>query len=285
MNLMYVKNIDFYSPQASKLFADSLKETGFAVLKNHPLSTRLIEYIEHEWRAFFHSSNVDKYLYREQEHDGFFPQNISEIAKNHANKDLKCYYHLYFPWGRYPEEVSGAARDYFHQVLNLGAQILKWIDDHKKPAVSKRLDEALPEIISKERTLLRILNYPPLTSNQPEGAIRAATHEDINLITILPISQEPGLQVYDRQKDQWFEVHGKKHDLVINIGDMLQEMTDFEYISTSHRVVNPSKAHAHKDRIAMPTFIHPRSDVFLSPRYPRADDYLQERLQMLGLKS
>ena len=131
-------------------------------------------------------------------------------------------------------------------------------------------------------TLLRVLHYPPLTGDEEPGAIRAAAHEDINLLTILPAANEPGLQV--KGKDgEWMDVPADFGNLIINIGDMLQEASNGYFPSTSHRVINPTGKGSDKSRISLPLFLHPRSEVKLSERHTQ-ESYLLERLRELGVK-
>ena len=107
------------------------------------------------------------------------------------------------------------------------------------------------------------------------------SYEDINLITILPASNEPGLQV--QAKDgSWLDVPCDFGNLIVNIGDMLQEASGHYFPSTTHRVVNPDGADMTKSRISLPLFLHPRPDVVLSERHT-AGSYLQERLRELGV--
>jgi isopenicillin N synthase-like dioxygenase len=131
-------------------------------------------------------------------------------------------------------------------------------------------------------TLLRILHYPPLTGDEEAGAIRAAAHEDINLLTILPAANEPGLQV-QCQDGSWINVPSDFGNLIINIGDMLQEASGGYFPSTTHRVINPTGKASTKSRISLPLFLHPCSDVKLSEEHTQAS-YLLERLRELGVK-
>jgi isopenicillin N synthase-like dioxygenase len=134
-------------------------------------------------------------------------------------------------------------------------------------------------IEGSRKHVLRILHYPPLTGEEEPEAIRAAGHEDINLITILPASNEPGLQVLAKD-GSWLEVPCDFGNLIVNIGDMLQEASGGYFPSTTHRVVNPEGADKTIGRISLPLFCHPNPDVILSDRYT-ADSYLQERLREL----
>lgn len=110
--------------------------------------------------------------------------------------------------------------------------------------------------------------------------MRAAAHEDINLITLLPVSSEPGLQVMTRS-GEWRDVPGAPGDVVVNSGDMLQEASGGRLPSTSHRVINPPRVQDNLSRISMPYFIAPRLDLRLSERYT-AGSYLRERLDLLA---
>ena len=137
-------------------------------------------------------------------------------------------------------------------------------------------------IADSQQTLLRVLRYPPLTGQEPAGSLRAAAHGDINLLTILPAANEPGLQVQDKQ-GSWVDVPCDFGMLIINIGDMLQEASRGYYPSTQHRVVNPQGEGAGKSRVSLPLFLHPRPEVVLSARHT-AGSYLDERLRELGVK-
>ncbi|WP_116964391.1 2OG-Fe(II) oxygenase family protein [Fastidiosibacter lacustris] len=281
---MKILNVDFYAANATKLFTDSLKQTGFAVLEKHPIDWQLVEEVYTEWRQFINSDAAKNYYYNKDTQDGYFPLDVSEIAKGEITRDIKHYFHLYFPHGRYPKEVSNQARELFNQLFTLGKTLLQWIDSHMDHAVSNKLAMPLVDALSLERTLFRILHYPAIQGDEEPGAIRAAAHEDINLITLLPVASSPGLEVYSHKEDKWYEVLCKPQSIIINIGDMLQEMTDFEYIATKHRVIKPEGEALGIDRMSIPCFMHAKPEVYLSKRYPTADSFLQERLIELGVK-
>ena len=140
----------------------------------------------------------------------------------------------------------------------------------------------LPEMVHGcEKTMYRILYYPPFNGTEEPGAVRAAAHGDINTLTMLPSSNEPGLQV--QLKDgSWFDVPCDNDYIIVNIGDMLEEASGHYYPSTQHRVINPTgEASAHA-RIATPLFLHAHGDVKLSDQYT-ADSYRAERYAELGL--
>ena len=122
-----------------------------------------------------------------------------------------------------------------------------------------------------------------MTGQEEPGAIRAAAHGDINLLTILPAANEPGLQVI-ASDGSWYDVPCDFGNIIINIGDMLQEASGGYYPSTIHRVINPTGERSIKSRISLPLFLHPNPEVVLSERYT-AESYLDERLRELGVKN
>ena len=281
---MNILSVDYYAENAAEDFTKSLKETGFAVLKTHSIDWNIISDVYKEWETFFKSGSADKYLFDKEDQDGYFPMDVSEVAKGEKVKDIKHFYHLYFPHGRYPSEVSDKARKMFEQMIELGKVLLQWIDDHMDPELAAKLPMRLRETISEPNTLLRVLHYPVLGGNEEVGAVRAAAHEDINLITLLPIASSPGLQVQSPNNGSWYDVPCDSESIIVNIGDMLQEMTNGEYIATKHRVIKPAGEIENVDRISTPCFIHPKAEVYLSDKYPRSEMFLLERLKELGLK-
>lgn len=278
---MHLPVVDFQSPTAAADFCQSLHETGFGVLRNHPLDRLLVERVYAEWLDFFKSKSKAKHAYAQDpvKLDGYFSPAVSETAKNHTQRDLKEFFHIY-PWGRYPVEVSDAARRYYQAGSALAATLLGWVEAHSPAEVKARYAMPLPDMLNgSDHTLLRVLHYPPLTGAEPPGAMRAAAHGDINLLTLLPAATEPGLQVLG--KDQaWHDVPCDFGLLIVNIGDMLQEASGHYYPSTVHRVLNPVGAAAHKSRISLPLFLHPRREVVLSERYT-VGSYFEERMREL----
>lgn len=275
--------LDYTAPDTPQRFVASLRDTGFAVLTHHPIAQALVEQIYAEWSAFFDSPARHGYAFEAATQDGYVSPALSETAKGRTQKDLKEFFHLY-PQGRYPAEVSDAARRYRAQAEALAAELLAWVDAALPDDVRARLSMPLPQMIeASQQNLLRVLRYPPLTGDEPEGAVRAAAHEDINLLTVLPAASEPGLQVLGLD-GAWREVPCDFGMLVINTGDMLQEATGGWLPSTTHRVVNPSGPARLKPRVSLPLFLHPRPEVRLSDRHT-AGSYLAERLRELGLKA
>lgn len=276
---MQLPVVDYRSATAAQDFCQSLHNTGFGVLANHPLDQNLVEGIYTEWLGFLGSEAKHKYAQDPVKFDGYFSPAVSETAKGYDKRDLKEFYHIY-PWGRYPAEVSDAAQRYYKAGSALAAELLKWVEDNSPPEVRARYTEPLPKMIEGcDQTLLRVLHYPPLRGDEEPGSVRAAAHGDINLLTILPAATEPGLQVLGKD-GAWFDVPCDFGLLIVNIGDMLQEASGHYYPSTTHRVLNPTGEGRFKSRVSLPLFLHPRREVVLSDRYT-VQKYFDERMQEL----
>ena len=273
--------VDYTADNAEELFVESLHNTGFGVLKNHPIDQELVSSIYENWREFFFTEAKGDYLYNKGTQDGFFPSEISETAKGFTAKDIKEYFHFY-PWGQCPPELKEQLAQYYSEARSLAAKLLSWVEKHSPQDVSAKYSQPLSSMVDQsEQTLLRVLHYPPLTGDEEPDAIRAAAHEDINLLTVLPAANEPGLQVKGKN-GSWIDVPSDFGNLIINIGDMLQEASGGYFPSTTHRVVNPEGADQSRSRISLPLFLHPEPEVVLSERYT-AGSYLNERLKELGV--
>jgi len=277
---MNVLKVDFEKADAIHSFASSLHRTGFAVLENHPIDKELIDTLYNEWLDFFHSTEKNKFLFNVETQDGFFPSHISETAKGAGVKDLKEFFQ-YYPWGQCPQSLSDTTQKLYVQLTALAGTLLGWLQEELPEAIASKLSMPLSDMIqNSDQTMLRVLHYPPLSGEEPSGAVRAAAHEDINLITLLVGATSSGLQVKDNF-DRWHEVPCSKESIVVNNGDMLALATEHYYRSTTHRVMNPDERHV--ARLSMPLFLHPRPQVQLSPE-KTAKQYLHERLVELGLK-
>jgi isopenicillin N synthase-like dioxygenase len=279
---MKIQIVDYQNKDAGKLFVQSLRETGFGVLINHPVQQELVESIYKNWFDFFNTEEKRSYSFDPKKQDGYFSPEISETAKGQTKKDIKEYFHVY-PWGRIPEQLKDEILTYYKNASDLASELLDWVEKYSPESVSTKYSEKLSNMIKDTpNTLLRILHYPPLNGDEEPGAVRAAAHEDINLLTILPAANEPGLQV-QQQDGSWVDVPSDFGSLIINIGDMLQEASGGYFPSTSHRVINPSGEASKKSRISLPLFLHPRGEVVLSERHT-SESYLLERLKELGVK-
>lgn len=277
---MQVKTVNYRSADAAATLTNSLLHTGFAVLENHPISADRLEQIYAAWSQFFASESKHDYLRDPETQDGFFPFR-SEHAKGADTKDLKEFYHVY-PWGKVPDELAAETRAIYSDLMSLGVELLSWIDSEMDEACRNSLTEPLAQMMERsEQSLLRILHYPPVDGGEDSGAIRAAAHEDINLITLLVAGSKPGLQAMDNS-GKWQDISCDAGMITINNGDMLSLATGGVFPSTTHRVVNPD-AGLNQSRYSMPMFLHPRPEVELQAGFS-ADDFLQQRLTEIGLK-
>lgn len=279
---MKVKTISYLSPHAGKEFAESLRETGFAVVSDHPVASDLIHRSFAEWERFFASDAKHRYTFEPSKQAGYFPFR-TENAKDHAKKDLKEFYHHY-PWAKWPEGTEAHSPELHRALVTMAATLLRWVEENTPAPIRAVFSMPLSQMIEgSQEILLRPIHYPPLTGAEEEGAVRAAAHEDINLITLLPAATAPGLQVKD-VSGQWHDVPCDPGTIVVNSGDMLKAASREYYPSTTHRVVNPSGPAARLPRYSMPLFLHPRKDVLLAPGLT-AGQYLDQRLREIGLKS
>ncbi|HHC6646431.1 TPA: isopenicillin N synthase family dioxygenase [Vibrio parahaemolyticus] len=278
---MKLETVDYLADDAAQQFVASLRETGFGVLKNHPIPQELVESIYKNWHEFFCSEEKNDFQFNVETQDGYFPPSVSEVAKGHKVKDIKEYFHVY-PWGQIPEPLKAEILEYYERANTFAQELLGWVEEYAPKDVQEKFSIALSEMINNsDKTLLRVLHYPPMTGEEEPGAIRAAAHEDINLLTVLPAANEPGLQVMSKD-GEWIDVPCDFGNLIINIGDMLQEASGGYFPSTTHRVINPTGARQEKSRISLPLFLHPKPDTVLSERYT-AHSYLMERLRELGV--
>jgi isopenicillin N synthase-like dioxygenase len=277
---MNVKTVSYRNKDAARDFAESLRDTGFGVLTDHPVSHELIQGIFEDWARFFASEEKHSYLFNPELQSGYFPFR-TENAKGAKQKDLKEFFHFY-PNTTLPPVVERRTREAYRELLTLSAELLQWIEDYLPEEVRAQLSEPLTRMIHQsEESLLRPIHYPALRGDEEDGAIRAAAHEDINLITVLIAATAPGLQVQN-SRGEWFEVKCDPGTLVINSGDMLKMATRGFYGSTTHRVINPAGPDSRKPRYSMPLFLHARKNVRLNERYT-AGSYLEERLLEIGL--
>jgi len=284
----------------------SFEEYGFAIIADHGIPDELIQRAEAKAKAFFALPEEVKRNYLIPGGGGargYTPFGI-ETAKGQQAHDLKEFWHVgrdlpqghrfrdHMPDNLWPSEVA-SFKDTFQELYatfdRAGLKVLKAIARYLK------IDEDYFEDAVREgNSVLRALHYPPQT--EPTGEhIRAGAHEDINAITLLLGAEEAGLELLTRD-GRWIPVSPKPGELVINIGDMLQRLTNGKLRSTTHRVVNPTPDRASKARYSMPFFLHFRSDFLIDPlketvaagEQPKwqpitANDYLQERLREIKL--
>lgn len=278
---MSVVVIDYQNQQAPQQFAAGLKKIGFAVIAHHPIDQKKIDEAYAIWGKFFHSTEKFQYAFDPKTHDGYISTDKSETAKGYNTKDLKEFFH-YYSWGRCPASCLSITKQLMSELKEIAGTLLNWVQQCTPDHIKKNFSMPLPDMIQNSgRTLFRIIHYPPLTGQEPPGAIRAAAHEDINLLTLLPAATAEGLQVKDALGN-WWDVPINPGWIIVNAGDMLQECSDDYYPSTTHRVLNPTGENSKKSRLAMPLFLHPRDEVILSSRHT-AGSYCQERFEEIGL--
>ena len=258
-------------------FAKSFRETGFAIIKDHNISSDEIDRMYGVWTDFFASDEGPNFAVKPGESAGYFGYK-SENAKGSANKDLKEFFHAYQN-KTLPNITEKETREFQEKLIKMGSTLLRWLDQESEGHVS--FSEPLENMINgSDMNLLRIIHYPPLPDNVEPGEVRAAAHEDINLITLLVTGTEPGLQAKD-VNGNWHDVPCKPGYITVNSGDMLSMASKGYYPSTPHRVVNPPKQE-NRSRYSMPLFVHPRPDVLLDKL--TAGEFLDERLKEIGLK-
>ena len=278
MNVRKVKYTDIEAPHN---FTRSLRQTGFSIITDHPISIDLINKVYREWDIFFNSKHKTLYSFDKKKQDGYFPFG-TENAKGNCVKDLKEFFH-YYPWGKFPKELSNSTNELYNELLDLTSTLLEWINEKTPNKVKEKFSIPLPDMIKGSNTnLLRIIHYPPILDNDKKEAIRAAAHEDINLITVLIAGTEPGLQVKDI-KGKWHDVSCDSGCIAVNVGDMLKEASQGYYPSTTHQVINPKYPLENVSRYSMPLFLHARDEVKLSKNFT-ARQYLDKRLIEIGLK-
>lgn len=299
------------SPAQKAAFVQELgkayEEVGFVAVKNHGIPDQLIA-DQYAYVQQFFSLPLEKKL--KYEIAGLAGQRgYTSFGREHAKgsdaPDLK----EFFQYGQtvsndhplkpeYPDNVVVAEIPAFNETLfnayrsfeKSGKALLQAI------ALYLNLDEHyFDDFVNDGNSILRCIHYPPITQ-EPKSAIRAEQHEDINLITLLVGASADGLQILTKQ-DEWVNVTSLPEQIVVNVGDMLQRLTNNKLRSTTHRVVNPARELWHTSRFSMPFFLHPKSEMSLAclescidknnPKaYPdaTAGEYLDERLREIGLK-
>ena len=287
----------------SKKLGDSFRETGFAVVTDHPIAQNVIDENLAATKAFFALPEKDKFDYFEKDgggQRGYTPFG-TENAKGAKKSDLKEFWHT----GRKLDDYSGAMKEtpavdkvsgfdeatyaMYDAMDGFGRQLLRAI------ALYLDLDEDWFEgAVDVGNSILRLLHYPPQDTPPPPGTVRAGAHEDINVITLLLGAEEAGLQALHRS-GEWLSVNPPVGALVINCGDMLQRLTAGVLPSTTHRVLNPSPERAKFPRYSTPYFLHFNNDFLIKPLDScleaggtadtpiTAGDYLMERLIEIGL--
>lgn len=281
---MNIQVVNFKSQQAGAEFEKTIRETGFGVLSNHTIDNDLVNEVYALWESFFNSEEKynPEYAFQYKDHSGFISKALSETAKGNTVKDLKEFYHYYPAWGRIPSVLEKPTKALCDELISMASTLLGWIEHYAPPEIKKGFSEHLSDMLKgSQKNLFRLINYPPLQGDEPAGAVRAAAHEDIDFLTLLPAATAKGLEAKTAD-GRWVSVPCDPGWIIVNVGDMLQECSNGYYPSTAHRVVNPTGEDAQKSRMSMPLFLHPRDEVVLSSRHT-AQSYREERYRELGL--
>jgi isopenicillin N synthase-like dioxygenase len=301
-----LKDADRNPDEFAQKLGESFEEYGFAIIADHGIPDALILDAEDKAKAFFGLPEEVKRKYLIEGgggQRGYTPFGI-ETAKGAKAHDLKEFWHVgrdlppghpfrdHMPDNVWPDEVAsfkGTFQRLFAAFDEAGLKILKAI------ARFLKIDEDyFVDTVHDGNSILRLLHYPPI-EGEPGSNVRAGAHEDINAITLLLGAEEAGLELLTKD-GRWIPVSPRPGELVVNIGDMLQRLTNGVLRSTSHRVVNPPPERRGKSRYSMPFFLHFRSDFLIEalpgtvppgeqPKEPpiTANDYLQERLREIKL--
>lgn len=287
-------------------FGQSFAESGFAIIADHGIDPALIDKAWSLTQAFFALPVAVKRRYDAAANAGQrgYTAFGVEIAKDADKHDLKEFWHVgrdLPPGHRFadhmPDNLWPAELPEFEPVFTALYAAFDAVGAKLLSAIALYL--GLPRdwfdgAVAEGNSVMRLLHYPPIPIDA--DGIRAGAHEDINLITLLLGAEEAGLQLLSKTGD-WIAVDPPAGALVINVGDMLQRLTNHRLPSTSHRVVNPPKERRHLPRYSMPFFLHLASDFMIETlpgcvdsvhpdRYPQpisANDYLTERLVEIGL--
>lgn len=285
-----------------KQLGKAYEEVGFVAVKNHGIDQALINRLYTEVKDFFALSDKQKSAY---EIAGLAGQRgYTSFGKEHAKgseaPDLKEFfqYGQVEHNGEYPDNVMVNELPYFNSTFDDAYKGFEKSGGHLLRAIALFLgleENYFEPHIQQGNSILRAIHYPPITA-EPKSAIRAEQHEDINLITLLVGASADGLEILNKQ-GKWFPVTSLPDQIVVNVGDMLQRLTNNRLKSTTHRVVNPPRELWGTSRFSIPFFLHPKSEMSLAcldscidAEHPiqyediTAGEYLDERLREIGLK-
>jgi isopenicillin N synthase-like dioxygenase len=247
---------DADDPETFARLGESLHTTGFAVLHMSAYATALLDEIFREWPSFFASDAKYQYLSEPGSQEGYFPYLAADAA---SGRDRKEYFHVR-PTGRYPAEVSDKARRLCTEAIQLGRGLLSWLQAQLPEPIAANLSMDLPAMMhGSVGSLLRVQHYLPLGEARQWTFVRAAAHRDANLLTLLPMPTQPGLQVQEAG-GQWRDVSRETGIMLVNAGLMLDRATQGYYPAVMHRVVSPEVPHGFPSRVSLPLFLHPHPD-------------------------
>ncbi len=255
--------VDMNEADAARRFSASLHHSGFAVLVGHGLPTATIGELTAEWGAFFDAGVPEGYRAGAGNPWGYHQRNGDLLPDGVTRRDRKDFYHFGLTQPP-PPGVSSAARDLLEQATQVARRLLGWLDDAWPGGSLVDQPTSLSSWISPRQSVLRLQRYLPFDHPQPPGSIRALAHADINLLTLLPAPEIPGLQIQPVGGD-WIDLEYEPGLVIVNIGEMLQKASDGHYPATPHRVVVHDPADAMVPRWSLPMFFHPEDEVLLQP--------------------
>lgn len=298
-----------HGTQADKIkFVDDifggLKDYGFIILKDHTVEQKKIDRAYELVKEFFDLPLETKIKYKGNNggQRGYTPFK-TEHAKDNKNPDLKEFWHVgrelaatsaykgVYPENVWPTEVAELKKTFIELYEAMDTTSVTLLE-----AIGKGLDvpsDYFSNMIHDGNSIVRMIHYPPTKGQDTKNSIRAAAHEDINLITMLVGATDSGLQLLERD-GTWLDVESRPGEIVVDTGDMMSRITNNVLPSTTHRVINPSDDGS--ARFSMPFFVHPHSNAMLKcipscagagGRTPDADitagDFLTQRLREIGL--
>lgn len=312
MGIPSVDLADFLSGDESrkakfvKQLGEAYERIGFVALKNHLMTDETTKELYAQVKAFFELPEDVKRKYEDPEIAG--QRGYVSFGKEHAKDsnagDLKEFWHFGQEVtdgdpikSEYPDNIEVKELPEFNKIGLKAYQDLEATGEKMLQAIALYLgldEHYFDRKIHNGNSILRPIHYPPITS-EPKSAVRAGQHEDINLITLLIGASADGLEVLNKQ-NEWVAVTALPDHIVVNVGDMLQRLTNGKLKSTTHRVVNPPREKWSTPRYSIPFFLHPRSDMRLDclpscvpagqePKWGpiSAGEYLEERLIEIGL--
>ena len=303
----FVHGDDNERTQEVEKIGKAFHEVGFVGVVNHGISQDLVDAFYKASKDFFSLPVGVKRSYEVPALSG--QRGYTSFGKEHAKQSKVADLKEFFQIGQYvdasdplkseyPDNVDVKEVDGFNELSKRLYKSFEISGGHLLRAIAIHLElpeDYFEEKIEKGNSILRTIHYPPITE-EPRSAIRAEQHEDINLITLLVGASAGGLQLLNAE-GEWLDIVPGEGEIVINVGDMLQRLTNNYLKSTTHRVVNPPKEQWHIPRLSIPFFLHPKSEMKLdclesciSEDRPlayepiTAGDYLDERLREIGLK-
>lgn len=306
----YIKGNDIQRKSFSDGIGKAFNETGFVTIANHGMSKELMAELYVEVKKLFSLQEEIKKKYEIVELAGQrgYTSKGREKAKDSITPDLKEFWQVgqyvegeEMPKDEYPDNILVEELPRFNEITKEVFKKLEFAGTHILQAIAVYLgleENYFDAKIKNGNSILRGIHYFPISDpdSLAPDAVRAGAHEDINLITLLIGASADGLEVLTRD-GSWFPIKADADDIVVNVGDMLQRLTNNKLKSTTHRVVNPPRELMGTSRYSVPFFLHPRSEMSLTclescidAEHPKAYDdytagqYLDERLREIGLR-